>query len=245
MSVAAPGYGELAGSYDALYDGLGKSYVAEAGAVLDLAAHAGVRPRSVLDVACGTGRHLEVFTRTIGDAVGLDAAPAMLAIAADRLGGRAELVQGDMTGFDLGRRFDLVTCLFSSIGHVPDDEALDAAVAAMAAHVDDGGLLVIEPWLRPDTVDPAGRRGCDLAESPERVVARVHSSSLDGDALRVRFAWAVGSPAGVATYEEEHRMPLFTRERYLAAVERAGLAARWHDEVPGFSTGRGLLVGTR
>lgn len=238
-------YRALARYYDPLYEAAGKSYVAEVGAVLGLATEAGVRPRSVLDVACGTGRHLEVLTRTIGDAVGVDLSADMLEIAASRLADRVRLVQGDLRTLDLGRRFELVTCLFSSIGHVADEHELDAGVAAMAAHVDDGGLLVIEPWLTPDRVDPDGRQDVEVARAEDGVAARVSRSQRDGEVLVLDFAWAVTTPTGVATHEERYRMPLFTSERYLAAVERAGLVARWHDDVAGFSAGRGLLVGRR
>ena len=53
----------------------------------------------------------------------------------------------DMTSFDLGRRFDVVTCLFSSIGYVGTAERLDQAIATMAAHLEPGGTLIVEPWL--------------------------------------------------------------------------------------------------
>ena len=54
-----------------------------------------------------------------------------------------------MTAFDLGCRFDVVTCLFSSIGYVGTVERLDQAIATMAAHLEPGGTLIVEPWLSP------------------------------------------------------------------------------------------------
>lgn len=55
-----------------------------------------------------------------------------------------------MRSFDLGRRFDAVTCLFRSIGYMPTVEDLSAAVATMARHLVDGGVLVVDGWVRPD-----------------------------------------------------------------------------------------------
>src|SRR3712207_7289123 len=37
--------------------------------------------------------------------------------------------QGDMTDFDLGRRFDVVVCLFSAIGYVLTEERLRQTLA--------------------------------------------------------------------------------------------------------------------
>jgi SAM-dependent methyltransferase len=245
VSEPAPSYHDLAGWYDALYDARGKDYEVEARSLLALAREDGRTPHSLLDVACGTGRHLEVFATEIDEVAGLDASAEMLELAACRLGQRRLLVEGDLRSFDLGRTFDVVTCLFSSIGHVHDGDELDAAIAAMASHVAPGGVLLVEPWLTPDRVRPGGNRDLLTAESEDGVIARASSSHREDDTLVVSFAWAVATVAGVATLEETHRMPVFTAERYVQAVDHAGLRGTWRDEVPGLGAGRGLLVGAR
>lgn len=242
-------YDEFAAWYDPLYAATGKDHAAEARALLDVAQRLGVRPRSVLDVACGTGQHLAAFAAVLDDLAGIDTAPAMLDLARDRLGERAVLRHGDMRRFDLERTFDLVTCLFSAIGHVRDEADLDVAVATMAAHVAPGGALLVEPWLTPDDVNDeaqqeGGYRMVDTAETDDGVVARVARSHRRGDALVLQFGWTVADADGVRTAEETFRMPLFSRARYLAAVERTGLAPQWLD-VPALRSGRGLLVGVR
>jgi SAM-dependent methyltransferase len=93
----------------------------------------------LLDVACGTGRHLE-YLRERYDVEGLDISLELLAIARQRLPG-IRLHHGDMTAFDLGKTFDLVTCLFSAIGYVKTLENLRRAVGCMARHLKAGGLL--------------------------------------------------------------------------------------------------------
>jgi SAM-dependent methyltransferase len=240
----APSYETFAGWYDAIYDARGKDYEREAAALLELAGELGVQPRSVLDVACGTGRHLEVLGRQVEEVAGIDVSARMLALAAARLGPDVPLTEGHFATFDLGRTFDLVTCLFSSIGHVRDAGELDAAFAAMARHVAAGGVLLLEPWLTPGAVRE-GHVDLVTAETEAGVVARAASSSSDGDALVLDFAWAVATPAGVATAEETLRMPLFTADRYLAAVTGAGLVGEWRDEVPALGAHRGLLIGRR
>jgi SAM-dependent methyltransferase len=242
MSDASVSYGRLARWYDPIYDARGKDYLAEARGLLAVAASPGTTIRSLLDVACGTGRHLAAFAEHLDEVAGVDASEEMLAIARTRLGPAAALTRGDLRGFDLGRRFDAVTCLFSAIGHVADGRELDGAVAAMARHVAPGGVLLLEPWLTPDTVRPHGVRDLVCATTDDGVVARAASSHLDGDVVVVAFAWAIATADGVQTVEEQLRMPVFSQQRYLAAVERAGLTPRWHDE-PGLWAGRGLVIG--
>src|SRR5436309_1616802 len=66
----------------------------------------------VLEVGCGTGRILIPTARAGLDIVGLDLSLRMLDVCRQRLRdepepvqSRAQLVQADMRGFDLGRRF--------------------------------------------------------------------------------------------------------------------------------------------
>lgn len=245
MGERAASYHDLAGWYDALYDARGKDYDHEARVLLELAATRGGAARSLLDVACGTGRHLASFAGQVDEVVGTDDSAEMLTIAAARLGPGVPLHEADLRGFELDRTFDVVTCLFSSIGHVEDAEELDVAIATMARHVAPGGLLLIEPWLTPGQVREGGVRDLATAQQDDGVIARVSSSRREGDVLVVSFAWAVATPGGVATLEEHLRMPLFTPERYVAAVDRAGLVGEWLEEVEGLGAGRGLLVGRR
>jgi SAM-dependent methyltransferase len=237
-------YDDLARWYDPLYAAAGKDPAAEARALLDVAQRLGVRPASLLDVACGTGKHLVTFHEMIGDVVGIDNAPAMLDIARDRLSDEVTLRHGDMRRFDLGRTFDVVTCLFSAIGHVRDEDDLEAAIGAMAAHVAPGGALLVEPWLTPDRIVEDGRRSLDTVTTDDGVCARAIRSEVRGDVLVLQFAWAVATREGIRTADESFRMPLFDRERYLAAVERTGLEPSWL-EVPALWADRGLLVGRR
>jgi SAM-dependent methyltransferase len=91
-----------------------------------------VRPRSVVDVGCGTGTWLAAFRRRgVEDMIGVDgsAVPCdLLQIPADRF-----LVRDLSKPLDLGRTFDLALCL--EVGeHLPAASAptLVASLAALA-----------------------------------------------------------------------------------------------------------------
>src|SRR5262249_38407156 len=141
-------YRELARFYDRIY--ASKPYAAEIRELLALARRAlGRRPRSLLDVACGTGRHLAEVGPGI-DRAGVDRSAAMLREARTRLGPGVELRQGDLRRFDLGRTFDVVTCLFSAIGYLPTRIDRDRALARFYAHLNPGGVAFVEGWVLPD-----------------------------------------------------------------------------------------------
>jgi len=103
--------------YDLIYEFNGKDYRTESEVIEQLIRLRAPGAKTLLDVACGTGGHL-VHLRQPFDVAGLDLDEGMLDIARRRLPG-VELVNGDMRSFDLGRKFDAVVCLFSSIGYLP------------------------------------------------------------------------------------------------------------------------------
>lgn len=226
--------------YDAIYDAIGKDYATEADTVLSHIREAGgSEPATLLDVACGTGRHLEYFSQTAA-CVGVDIEPGLLAVAARRCPG-VELVQGDMTDFDVGRTFDAVTCLFSSIGYVRTVEGLQRAARCLAAHVSEGGVLVVEPWFTPEMW--GGRRVQVVqAEGAGFTAVRMMNSSLE-DGLSVLDAhYLIGSQSGVTHLTERHALGLFSFEQYADAFATAGLSVSVDPEGV---TGRGLIVALR
>lgn len=65
---------------------------------------------TVLDAGCGTGRLTQLLADRLPDGrvIAVDASPAMLARARDRLGAAAELIEADLVGLQLDRPVDAV-----------------------------------------------------------------------------------------------------------------------------------------
>jgi SAM-dependent methyltransferase len=220
--------------YDAVYSF--KDYRAESERLHALIEKRSPGASTLLDVACGTGKHLEQL-RAWYEVSGLDLDPQLVAVARERLGD-VELYEGDMTTFSLGRRFDAVTCLFSSIGYVGTIGRLREAIAAMAAHLNQGGVLIVEPWLTPDEWVP-GRPHLLSVDEPDLKIARMTHSGRVGGLATMDFEYLVGTPAGIEAFAERHEMALFTDEEYRQAFDAAGLSVE-HD--PEGLIGRGLYI---
>jgi SAM-dependent methyltransferase len=220
--------------YDAIY--AFKDYAAEAAKIDALIQERKPDARTLLDVACGTGLHLQ-HLRTRYEAEGLDLDRELLAIAAERLPD-VPFQQGDMLDFDLGRRFDVVTCLFSSIGYAETVENLDEAVSSMGNHVESGGVLIVEPWFPPDAWQD-GFLDAIFVDEPALKLARMSISGREGRLSRIDLHYLVATASGVEHFEETHELGLFTHEEYLDAFRSAGLEVE-HD-AEGLM-GRGLYV---
>jgi SAM-dependent methyltransferase len=129
--------------YDLLYSTF-KDYAAEADRIAALARQAMPGCRTVLDVACGTGEHARLLARQGFEVDGLDLSPAFLRIARARHpAGR--FFEADMSGFRLPGRYDVVLCLFSSIGYLTTIDRVTAALVCFRDHLSPGGVVVGSP----------------------------------------------------------------------------------------------------
>jgi SAM-dependent methyltransferase len=224
--------------YDAIYSG--KDYATEAAHLKQrIAAHKGSDGDALLDVACGTGNHVPYLR---GDFAyeGLDLDPGMLAIARERFLG-VPFHQGDMVDFALGRRFDVVTCLYTSIAYTRTEPRLRQAIATMAGHLRPGGVLLVGSFLTPEQWIP-GHPHAMFVDQPDLKLARLNVSGIEGTVAILDFQYLVATPEGVEHFTERHELGLFTAEQYMAAFTEAGLAVIHDDE---WLDGRGMYVGTR
>jgi SAM-dependent methyltransferase len=231
-------YARSARFYDAIY--AFKDYAGEAAEIDRRIQEARPGAATLLDVACGTGGHLRELAGRYR-CEGVDLSAEQLAVAAQRLPG-VPLHEADMTTFDLGRRFDAVTCLFSSIGYVGTVEGLRAAIGAMARHLEPGGVLIIEPWLEPDVWED-GHLGSLFVDEPDIKIARLEVSAREGRLAVMEMEHLIATrEGGVEHFVERHELALFTVDEHLEAFRAAGLEVE-HD--PDGLIGRGLYTAVR
>lgn len=227
--------------YHDFYHGRGKDYRGEADAVRALIHSHAPAAATLLDVACGTGSHLRELSGSFPDAVGVDLSAEMLAVAARHAPGH-ELHRGDMRDFRLDRTFGAVICMFSSIGYLTGRDDLDRTVANLAAHLEPGGVLLIEPWWFPDTFLD-GYVGADIVTAGEHRISRVSHTVRNGATSRMEVHYVVaGAADGIEHFTDVHVMSLFDRADYEAAFRRAGLRPLYQRPDP---AGPGIFVGAR
>ncbi|MBI3976084.1 MAG: class I SAM-dependent methyltransferase [Armatimonadetes bacterium] len=202
--------------YDALY--AWKDYKGEARRLHALIWRYKRSPgNALLDVACGTGGHI-TFLKGRYAVEGLDLDPRLLAIARRK---HPDVVyhRGDMVRFALGRRFDVVTCLFSAIGYATT-------------------LSRLRPGGRDDGPPPSSGRRADhraLAD-PRAIQSRPHGWTVcrsprpEGcpDECHPAGAWSVGPrlslPGGPAGTDQALHRASSARSLQLHAI--CGGAAR-------------------
>ncbi|HMN61395.1 MAG TPA: class I SAM-dependent methyltransferase [Anaerolinea sp.] len=210
--------------YDKLY--AFKDYHKEARYLADVIhTHQRSAGRRLLDLACGSGAHLVHLSETF-DAQGLDLSPDLLDLARRRLPGLT-FHQADMADFDLGEQFDVLTCLFSSIGYLQTLERVRQAVGELA-----------EPWFTPAAWRPGAVHSL-IHEEPDLKIARLSTSKVDGRLSYFDFHYLLATPQDTTHFVERHELGLFETQEQLDILNSAGFEAE-HD--PQGPSGRGLFI---
>jgi SAM-dependent methyltransferase len=228
---------ESAELYDAIYFSF-KDYAVEAA---ELARHiraAHPAARTVLDVACGTGEHARLLAGVHGFEVdGIDINEEFLRLArAKSPAGR--FYHADMREFSVPDRYDVVICMFSSIGYVRTLPELERTLRCFRQHMAPNGVVIVEPWFAPEVLK-TGHHSVRAAAANGVSVERTGVLEIDGRICHLRFDYAIDEGGRTRHTTELHELGLFTKDETLAAFSAAGLVAEHHAPT---DRNRGLYV---
>ena len=227
---------KTAKQYDDVYSY--KDYEGESELITTLVRERVPNAKTLLDVACGTGKHLEHLSKSF-ECQGVDLDTEMLKISEERMP-EARLHNGDMCEFSLNSKFDAVTCLFSSIGYTKTVDRMEEAVSNMANHLNPGGMLLVEPWITPEAWIP-GRVHADKYKTGDGFVLRMGVAE-PVDRGRLVLEYMIGNSNGISKVTETHEMGWFTHDEYSNAFTKADLKLEYLEEG---LTGRGIYIGLK
>jgi SAM-dependent methyltransferase len=223
----SPAYDDLAPAYDLLTAGY--RHDLWLAAIERLATRCGLRGRSVLDVACGTGKSFIPLLERGYQVTACDVSPAMVAEARKKAAGRATVYVADMRCLDARGPYDLVTCLDDAINHLEGEDEVLATFRAIRNNLAPGGLLVFDV----NTLAAYRASGDMAAEDAEHVVVwrgQREPQASPGHRTRVLvdvFARLDGDVWRRTTTEQSHRhYPVADIERLLGDAGLEVVTAR-------------------
>jgi SAM-dependent methyltransferase len=233
-------YKRLSGDvYDALHD-LFKDYRMECVKLRTVLGQYAPRAKTLLDVTCGTGRHLEQLGKKRYYVEGLDMSREMLRTARKRCPG-TRFHQANMVNFRLRRRFDVIICLFSSIAYVKTFERLQRTIVNFANHLQPGGIVVVEPWFSPEKYW-TGRVVANFVNKPRLKIVWMYTSDVERRTAILNSHYLVGTAERIHHFTERYEVGLFTHQQYLEAFQKARLEVHYHKKG---LMGRGMYIGLK
>ncbi len=103
-------------NFSTVYDIFSTNYDLFLGFIEEVIRDYAFNPRSILELACGTGNILYQFTGRY-EVAGLDISTSMLEQARKKLPD-TPLFQKDMADFNLDKKYDVILCMYDSINHI-------------------------------------------------------------------------------------------------------------------------------
>lgn len=235
-------YKQLARYYDLVY--ANKDYKEETKRVkevVDQNNHSG--GNKLLEAACGTGGHIQ-YLKDDYDCTAFDINKEMVEVAKERAPG-VRFFQADMTHIDLKETFDVIICLFSSIGYVRTLGNLEKTLKNFAKHLNPGGVVVIQPWLDPEDFI-SGLPWMDTYEDKDIKIARLGTSTNNRNISILDMHYLIAEKdKGVKYFKEKHELGMFTVERFKEAMEEAGFQKVQYLDSKESKMDRGLYVGNK
>ena len=236
MSKGIP-YEHSAHLYDLMY--VRRDYTTTAEEIRAIANEDLPGAEDLLDVGCGTGRHLEVLGNWYRGE-GLDINPMMVEQSHSRCP-HIHVYENDMRSFEIDRSYDVVICLFSAIGHVETAEAMRRSIERMAAHLRSPGLLIVEPWFTPENFWD-GHLAANFQTESETKLAWMYRQYREGVTAVLDIHYLVGGEGQPEYIRERQDLGLFSPEEMRDAFVAVGLEADYRkDDV----WNRGLYVARR
>jgi hypothetical protein len=143
----------------------------------------------------------------------------------------------------LGRTFDVVLCLFSSIGYVKTYENLQKTIHNFGRHLKAGGVLIIEPWFTKSKFR-VGAPSLSAYNGDGVKIARLSVTEVRGDVSVIDMHYLVaGEDKTVRYFVDRHELGMFERTKTLEFLRQAGLKATFRAD--GLMKDRGLFIGVK
>ncbi|MEJ5227782.1 class I SAM-dependent methyltransferase [Thermodesulfovibrio sp.] len=136
--------------YDLLYSD--KDYKAEVEYVDILIKDISEKPKYLLDMGCGTGKHAELFCDKGYIVHGVDLSKEMLKIAEKRRASKEDKLTfccSRIQELNLDKKFDVVVSLFHVMSYQTSNNELTEAFKVVKKHLKNKGLFIFDFWYGP------------------------------------------------------------------------------------------------
>ena len=138
-------YHALADSYDRLTNDV--DYEATVNFYYEILAREGLKPRTCVDLACGTGSVTEILARRGLDVTGVDMSEEMLTVAMEKVMDMEQpprFICQKLQELRLPRAVDLAVCALDSLDYITDPDDCSEAIKRVYKVLNPGGIFIFD-----------------------------------------------------------------------------------------------------
>jgi SAM-dependent methyltransferase len=184
----------------------------------------------VLDLGCGTGRHLELLAAAGYDVVGVDQSAAAARCARSRLAAfrsRAAVVEADLFELSMDRTFDAVIMMFSLVGYQVTNQQVRSTMDSLRRQVRPGGLVLFDVMDAASVLGgPRPASGVRTTVDGAKQTLIAHSTVVDMPGQVVELSvrtWEFEGAKVIDRAEEKHVVRYFQPRELTLLLQVAGL----------------------
>jgi ubiquinone/menaquinone biosynthesis C-methylase UbiE len=246
--------------YDLIYEGI-VDYGKETSALEKIFAQLyEKKPKTILDVGCGTGTHAIILTERGYDVAGIDVSENMIQEARKKARQRKTKVEffvQDMRKIELHKKFDCAICMFGGFGYILTYEDITNVFSGLRRHLNTDGLFIYEFW-NVGGLKPSPYQTWLKIQNNELTLYRLSESNFDPltNILNIDFHFIITRKEQPAeTFDETHKIRCYTLTEMRKYLEDNGFElVRAYDwsvedvykfESPGKDTFRTLIIARR
>jgi len=139
-------------------------------------------PKTILDVACGTGGHAIPLAKRGYKVTGIDYSEKMIEIAREKA--RKYNVNLDfhimsMREFELNKKFDAIICMFSAIDYLTNYEELKEALNNIKLHMNKDSLFIFDFWNGFAVLNSYSPLRIKISEDNDRKMIRISDTKVN------------------------------------------------------------------
>ena len=138
-------YHELARSYDRLTNDV--DYRATVAFYMEILKREGLKPRTAVDLACGTGSVTAILAEIGIDTIGVDMSEEMLTVAMEKVMDMEKpprFICQKLQALRLPRAVDLAVCALDSLDYVTDPDDCKEAIRRVYKVLNPGGIFIFD-----------------------------------------------------------------------------------------------------
>lgn len=203
-------YQKFAKHYDLIFSK--KDYEKETNFIKQIVKDHSTQIKSILDVGCGTGKHLSFLSNTFDQLTGVDLNEEIINIAKTNHP-NIDFATGEMQTFNLRKKFNVITCLYSVFNYNLSIQSANKTLQNFKQHLEKDGLLIIA-FYNPQNTEKKLTIHMGKDESIEIAKFNQYKYNAETKMEEAEFLILSKDKNGVVdfTIEKDHQYRIFSLE---------------------------------
>lgn len=215
-------YIELANYYDIMMDDV--HYEKWVEYLLTIFEQKGIKPKNILDCACGTGNITIPLSQKGFKLFGVDMSMEMLAIAENKARMSRQKINffnQDMTKLQINESFDCILCMCDGVNYLIEDEQLQSFLSQVNYHLKENGIFIFDISSYNKLCHILGNQ---FYYEEKNNIYYIWDNTFDEKSNTVEMDITFFAPQGslYKKFEENHIQKAYTIEYLMNTLEKQG-----------------------